>query len=333
MADVVFQSVYWPNFKGVPRGSIYEYRDAGNRVVTEYWDGTLGRDNVFLGNLLVASNVTSALAGTVGRQFYHSDHLGSPRLVTNLSAATVEQRKYWPFGDDATAPSTSQRLRFATIERDTETSTHHRYYDHARFVETKWGRFLGPDKVAGFVEVPQSLNRYAYAAGNPLGLIDADGRSPKLAAGIILGAGEINGFMRAGTSGASTPEAIAQEFCIGFVSGSLGAAAGITAAALGPVGAGAVGGAVEGVAAEWLEMFFDPNDRFSSKDVLESALAGGVAGKVALAVVPKHFKGGRLPDYWATRTLDSLFSRPRVNEVLRRDLMSSLVSSGGSAAL
>jgi RHS repeat-associated protein len=85
----------------------------------------------------------------------------------------VEARTYWPEGDAlAGTSSTSQRLRFATMERDTE-SNH--FYDHARAHDFNLGRFLGVDKHWGHVRDPQSWNRYTYARDNPVKLVDPNG--------------------------------------------------------------------------------------------------------------------------------------------------------------
>jgi RHS repeat-associated protein len=90
----------------------------------------------------------------------------------------VEARTYWPEGDAlAGTSSTSQRLRFATMERDTE-SNH--FYDHARAHDFNLGRFLGVDKHGGHAEDPQSWNRYAYARDNPLKYVDPNGREIKV---------------------------------------------------------------------------------------------------------------------------------------------------------
>ncbi|MGI0150183.1 MAG: hypothetical protein ACREDF_11715, partial [Thermoplasmata archaeon] len=141
----------------------YTLRDEGNRVVTEYAGATPSRDNVFLGNLAVVSYANSAVGGNGPVwTFYSSDHLGTPRLVTDISGNTVETRKSWPYGEDATPPGTFQRLRFALMERDTEAN---RYYDHARSHEFGLGRFLSTDSIQGRTLDPQSWNRYTYAKG------------------------------------------------------------------------------------------------------------------------------------------------------------------------
>jgi RHS repeat-associated protein len=170
-------SAFWSAYHPVPRGTTYTWRDERGRIVTEAAGGvagaataslTIARDNVFLGNLLVASYVASP----PGWQYTVSDHLGSPRAVFNQSGQLVETHKHWPYGEDASATPPSQRLSFCLMERDAESS---RYYDHARTHDYTLGRFLSPDSVGGRPENPQSWNRYAYTLGNPLKHVDPDG--------------------------------------------------------------------------------------------------------------------------------------------------------------
>ena len=170
-------SGFWSAYRPVPRGSIYTWRDPQNRVVTEASGGASGaatatlsvaRDNVFLGNLLVASYVASP----AGWQYTASDHLGSPRVVFNHSGQLLETHKHWPYGEDTNPMPPSQRLSFTLMERDTESS---RFHDHARNQDYKLGRFLSPDHIGGSPGNPQSWNRYAYTLGNPMKHVDPDG--------------------------------------------------------------------------------------------------------------------------------------------------------------
>ena len=170
-------SQFWNAYHPVPRGSIYTLRDDQNRIVTEMAGGSSGsstatlsvtRDNVFLGNLLVASYVASP----AGWQYTASDHLGSPRVVFNQSGQLVESHKHWPYGEDTNVTPPTQHLAYALMEKDDGAS---RYYDHARTHDYGLGRFLSPDRVGGAPENPQSWNRYAYTLGNPMKHVDPDG--------------------------------------------------------------------------------------------------------------------------------------------------------------
>jgi len=167
-------SVYHP----VPRGSIYTLRDEQNRVVTEMTDASSGsasatlsvqRDNVFFGNLLVASNS----AGTWNYDV--SDHLGSVRKVWSMTGSLTESHKYWPYGEDTNTGPPSQHLSFQTMERNDGVAQH---FDHARTQHYSLGRFLSTDTASGLASIPQSWNRYAYARNNPNKMIDPNGLWP-----------------------------------------------------------------------------------------------------------------------------------------------------------
>ena len=127
------------------------------------------RDALYLGGMLISSAVWSGT--TPGWQFYASDHLGTPRLVTNTAAAKIEERQFWPYGDDGpiTGGGAGQRLKLALMERDDET-TH--LYDHARYEGFTLGRFLPRDLVSGYPDNPPSGNRYWYVLGTPRNLVD-----------------------------------------------------------------------------------------------------------------------------------------------------------------
>jgi RHS repeat-associated protein len=168
-----------------PSGSWnFTIRDEGKRVVSEYSATTIARDNVFVGSQLVLAyaNAQVGASGPVWT-YYASDHLGTPRLVTDASGTSVESRRYWPYGDAVPTQSPFESLRFASMEFDAEGGTagglaSDRYYDHARSHVAGVGRFFSADKLGGRAENPQTWNRYAYALNSPIGLLDTDGRQP-----------------------------------------------------------------------------------------------------------------------------------------------------------
>jgi RHS repeat-associated protein len=148
------------------------FRDESNRLSTEYTVGTSisrSKNYFYFGNLLVATR------DSAGAYRYHaSDHLGTPRLVTNSSAGVVETHKYQPFGQEIGGVFGTQPLKFAAMERDASSG---KDYDHARFLSAIEGRFLSPDQIGGGPRSPQSWNRYAYAANNPLKFLDPNGKA------------------------------------------------------------------------------------------------------------------------------------------------------------
>ncbi len=127
------------------------------------------RDNVFFGDLLVAS-------GTLGAWNYGvSDHVGSPRLLWDATGTVTESHKYWPYGEDTTTTPPAQHLAFQTMERNDGVAQH---FDHARTQQYNLGRFLTADRLPGAVPSPQSWNAYSYALGNPLKMKDSNGKWP-----------------------------------------------------------------------------------------------------------------------------------------------------------
>jgi len=107
----------------------------------------------------------------------HTDHLGTPRKVTNDDATLVWDANYTPFGKaDVTVNMIEMNLRFPGQYEDAETGTHYNYF---RNYDPGTGRYTTSDPIG----LQGGVNTYAYASANPLlrsdilGLED-DGKSP-----------------------------------------------------------------------------------------------------------------------------------------------------------
>ncbi|MGH9869722.1 MAG: RHS repeat-associated core domain-containing protein [Candidatus Polarisedimenticolia bacterium] len=114
----------------------------------------------------------------VALYFYHVDHLGTPRVITDVSGNAVSKHKYLPFGEELSPPPSMNTHQFTGHERDKETGLD---YMLARFYNPGMFRFMGPDPSVASIDAqnPQSWNRYAYANNNPLRFVDPDGLEPK----------------------------------------------------------------------------------------------------------------------------------------------------------
>ncbi|MBU7027823.1 MAG: hypothetical protein HXS48_12880, partial [Theionarchaea archaeon] len=105
--------------------------------------------------------------------YYHSDHLGSTRLVTDDSGNIVSAVTYRPFGEVYSEEGSEDYL-FNGKERDATGL----YYYGARYYDPEIGRFITRDPLGGVTLKPQSLNRYTYCVNNPLKYVDPTGLSP-----------------------------------------------------------------------------------------------------------------------------------------------------------
>ncbi len=128
--------------------------------------------------------------------FYHTDHLGTPQVITDSVGSVVWKADYLPFGKTViqSLSSIENNLRFPGLYYDEETGLHynwHRYYD------PETGRYLTPDPIG----LDGGINLYVYASVNPTNVIDPRGLktifSVKMGALLIGGIGGIVGHATA----------------------------------------------------------------------------------------------------------------------------------------
>ncbi len=167
--------------------SRWTLRDLDGKVLREYLNEggiwSIDRDHLYRDGLLLAAETPE------GPRHFHLDYLGTPRLITDRAGRQVSYHAYYPFGEEATAfAQDRERMKFTGHERDLGNAAgvgDDLDYMHARHCSPVTGRFLSVDPASssGRRAMPQSWNRYSYAAGNPLKYLDPDGRE------IVLGVG------------------------------------------------------------------------------------------------------------------------------------------------
>lgn len=195
--------------------------------------------------------------------YFHTDHLGTPRLLTDEDGEIAWKAIYQPFGSvEITISEIENPLRFPGQYYDEETGLHynwHRYYD------PEIGRYISPDPLG----LTDGTNPYAYAQNNPVHYVDPTGlfclpagpaRDALIdalsgaAGGAVTGGisgglgGAIAGSMVGGAAGALTGLAgIDDGIAGGVAGGAFGAAESVmTGGGRGGVIGGAVGGAIGG---------------------------------------------------------------------------------------
>lgn len=147
-----------------PYGNLLEKEEflpeGENRKQTYLWGGTL------LG--MTQKNDT----GENGA-IYLLDELGSPVRLLNENGASEEVYGYDEFGNGW--GESSQPFGYTGYRKDETSGT---WFAQAREYHPQTGRFLGEDIIKGNEVYPQTLNPYGYCWGNPINLVDFDGKSP-----------------------------------------------------------------------------------------------------------------------------------------------------------
>jgi RHS repeat-associated protein len=172
----------------------------GNNVGQYFYDGEGKRVKkvtntettifVYSSGKLVAEYSTQ-LAANPSINYTTTDHLGSPRIITNELGQVKSRRDFMPFGEeiDASVGNRSNaglqysvsgdlvRQKFTGYQKDSETSLD---FAEARMYENRFGRFTAVDPLlaSGKSANPQSFNRYTYVVNNPLAHFDPDGSNP-----------------------------------------------------------------------------------------------------------------------------------------------------------
>jgi RHS repeat-associated protein len=113
-----------------------------------------------------------------------TDHLGSPRILTDQLGQVTSRRDFHPYGEETfTAERTAAlgyepdalRQKFTSYERDSETDLD---YAKARMFSYSHGRFTSPDDFRNDSKTtnPESWNLYVYVGNNPLTYADPTGK-------------------------------------------------------------------------------------------------------------------------------------------------------------
>ena len=135
-----------------------EYDSAGNPILEHVW---------FAGAPVAVVNGTDSY-------YVHTDHLGTPRVVSDGNTA-IWRWDSDPFGaslanEDPDGDSTTfvYNLRFPGQYYDVETALHYNYF---RTYDPSTGRYLESDPIG----LGGGLNTYGYVGGNPLTYVDPHG--------------------------------------------------------------------------------------------------------------------------------------------------------------
>jgi len=137
---------------------------------------------------LIAEYSNSTPSSVPDIKYVATDHIGSPRAITDKFGAVLSRRDFLPFGEELFADGSirttgnkysvssdgSIRRGFTTYAKDPETGLD---FAEARYYNKQFGRFTSVDPLlsSGKASNPQSFNRYSYVVNNPIEHTDSSG--------------------------------------------------------------------------------------------------------------------------------------------------------------
>jgi RHS repeat-associated protein len=145
--------------------TVFHY-DLSDRLIAETDpSGTLKVEYVYLeGRPLAQIRHTGS---SEAAYYYHDDHLGTPKMMTNGTGTVVWRVETDPFGNEIGTPvkTVENNLRFPGQYRDEETGLHQNYF---RDYDPKTGRYVQADPIG----LRGGMNLYPYAENSPVNKID-----------------------------------------------------------------------------------------------------------------------------------------------------------------
>jgi RHS repeat-associated protein len=153
--------------KKVASGATAHYVWQGGQVIAEHngSSGAVITDYIYFGNRMIAREQNS------NRHFFLYDQLSARATITDGQGGIAGRQAHLPFGEELNATGTTDKHRFTSYERDSETGLD---YAVNRQYESNVGRFTRPDpyKASGSPSNPQSLNRYTYVQNDSVNSVD-----------------------------------------------------------------------------------------------------------------------------------------------------------------
>lgn len=138
------------------------------------------------GGLLVAEYSTQTVQNPT-TSYLTTDHLGSPRIITDALGGIVARKDFSAFGDETFTPQRTTNLGYKPenlrqdytgYQKDDESGLE---YAQARYYNSSHGRFTSVDPLTASVSIrnPQTFNRYSYVLNSPYKFTDPLGLLPQ----------------------------------------------------------------------------------------------------------------------------------------------------------
>ncbi len=158
------------------------YDDAGHPLGEYTYHGPVVSETLYVGDIPVA------FATSTGAYAINTDHLNSPRVITDGNGNFVSFWNFVPFGERGFITSgkpVTYNARFPGQYYDAESGLH---YNGFRDYDPTTGRYIESDPIG----LKGGVNTYGYVGGNPVNFVDHsglclwDGCVVEVTAGVIV---------------------------------------------------------------------------------------------------------------------------------------------------
>jgi RHS repeat-associated protein len=164
------------------RTALTDYTTNSNGIATNFAVDPNGKlDRVLIRNVAGVQTFYVYGLGLIGQEEngvyaqYHFDSRGSTVALTNSAGAVTDQFAYGPYGELLSHSGNSDTPFEFNGQYGVQTDPNGLLYMRARFYNPLIRRFINQDVLFGDIDPGISLNRFAFANGNPISLMDPFG--------------------------------------------------------------------------------------------------------------------------------------------------------------
>jgi len=143
---------------------IFHYDLLGHLIAETNQSGEMLAEYIYLGDQLLAMIKPGETV-----YYFHNDHLGTPKILTDGNGSIAWKALYTPFGEAvASIQTVDNPFRFPGQYYDPETGLHYNYF---RYYNPQNGRYITPDPIG----LEGGINLFTYVGNNPVNRIDPTG--------------------------------------------------------------------------------------------------------------------------------------------------------------
>ena len=162
----------------------YVYSATGTKLSVTYTNGGSIKNNQYCGKMLYENGTLKQIlidggyitfnGSTPQYHYYLKDHLGNNRVVVNASGTVEQVNHYYPYGGLMGESTNGDVQRYKYNGKELDRMNGLDWYDYgARHMDGI--RFTTMDPMA---EKYYDISPYVYCAGNPVMLVDLEGKEP-----------------------------------------------------------------------------------------------------------------------------------------------------------